>query len=224
MTESKINTDKTIILVRHGEAQHNVGYREIGEDAYFKKEYIYSSLTSKGKNQALELANKFVKDEIIKDLEIIITSPLDRAIQTASIIYETINSDNLKDITPKNITPKNITPKNITPKNITSKLKFITMEDPREMNFQHPCNMRRTITDINKTYPNVDTSLLSSNDDDLFKNGKDHNRHESLMKYLVESNHKKIMIVSHETYLLELINKYLDKKIDKIDNCGYVII
>ena len=209
MTEAKINTDKTIILVRHGEAQHNVGYREIGEDAYFKKEYIYSSLTSKGKNQALDLANKFVKDEIIKDSEIIITSPLDRAIQTASIIYETINSDNLKDITPKNITPK---------------LKFITMEDPREMNFQHPCNMRRTITDINKTYPNVDTSLLSSNDDDLFKNGKDHNRHESLMKYLVESNHKKIMIVSHETYLLELINKYLDKKIDKIDNCGYVII
>ena len=203
MTESK--TPKTIILVRHGEAQHNVGFREIGEEAYFKKEYIYSSLTTKGKDQALELANKFAKDDITKDLDIIITSPLDRAIQTASIIYERLNSNEIKFVT-------------------SHEIKFITMEEPREMNYQHPCNMRRTKIDLAKTYPQVDTSLLKTNEDVLFKNGEDGNRHLSLINYLNETNYNKIMIVSHETYLLELINKYLNKKIDKIDNCGYVIV
>jgi broad specificity phosphatase PhoE len=74
---------KTIIFIRHGEAEHNVGFEEYGEEAYSFEDYKFSNLTEKGKEQSLTLKSKL--DEFNFDL--IVTSPLDRCIQTTDILF-----------------------------------------------------------------------------------------------------------------------------------------
>ncbi len=72
------------IFVRHGEAEHNVGFRERGEAAFLDPKYEDAPLTDKGKEQAratgLHLAGLNIVD--------IWSSPLTRCIETAEELFE----------------------------------------------------------------------------------------------------------------------------------------
>jgi len=69
----------TFVLVRHGEAEHNVGFREQGESAYENPAYRDARLTEEGIEQAKDLK------EILSHLSFVAvwSSPLTRCIQTA---------------------------------------------------------------------------------------------------------------------------------------------
>lgn len=89
---------KIVIFVRHGQAEHNVAFDEYGEEAYYDDKYTYSSLTTIGKEQALELRTKL--KEI--DFDFVLTSPLDRCIQTTNILFPNLNNIVSNDLVREN--------------------------------------------------------------------------------------------------------------------------
>ena len=70
---------KCIIFVRHGESYNNI----IDKKRKYKYESVDPSLTEKGIKQA----NLIKNNQLIIDPDLVIVSPLKRAIQTCAIIY-----------------------------------------------------------------------------------------------------------------------------------------
>jgi len=70
----------TVFFIRHGHSDHNEGFDNYGEEAYESHNYLNSSLTSKGINQA-----KNVK--LNTKVKRVYCSSLKRCIQTARIIF-----------------------------------------------------------------------------------------------------------------------------------------
>lgn len=72
------------IFVRHGEAEHNVGYHTEGVTAFSNPKYKDAPLTEKGKEQARKAARALADMKILD----IWCSPLTRTIETAEEIFE----------------------------------------------------------------------------------------------------------------------------------------
>jgi hypothetical protein len=197
---------KKVIFIRHGQAEHNVGFDNCGTNAYYEDNYRNSSLTIKGISQAQHLRQKLMNEGLFDDIEIVFTSPLDRAIQTTlyTFYYNTWDS------------PYNT--------NIVRKIPLIAIEDVRESGYEHPCNSRRILSEINDIYPQIDTQYILTDDDVIFKNGDQWNRFDSLIKMLKDTKYNTIAVVSHGVYLYDLLNDYLAHPINDVDNCQYVII
>ena len=80
------STCKLVILIRHGEGLHNLTKKVVGSDVWYQKEsfkekYLDSPLTETGKKQAQAILNIF--QDIGQHVELVLLSPLTRAIQTA---------------------------------------------------------------------------------------------------------------------------------------------
>ncbi len=70
-----------LLLIRHGEATHNVDYRKRGEAAYLDDKHTNSHLTARGQGQARRCSLPDKPD-------VALTSPLRRAQETAHIVME----------------------------------------------------------------------------------------------------------------------------------------
>ncbi len=70
----------TFVLLRHGEAEHNVGFREHGESAYMNPVYRDSALTETGIQQATSARDALSHLSFVS----VWSSPLTRCIQTAT--------------------------------------------------------------------------------------------------------------------------------------------
>jgi len=79
---------KRIFLIRHGEGFHNVNYHIFGRKAYYIERHMDPKLTSKGKDQALELGETWLDKE---DIELVISSSLTRCLETTSNIFKDMN-------------------------------------------------------------------------------------------------------------------------------------
>ncbi len=75
------------IFVRHGEAEHNVAFHEVGAAAFTDTKYRDAPLTQKGIEQAKATGQALAELPILD----IWSSPLTRCIQTAEEIYEEVN-------------------------------------------------------------------------------------------------------------------------------------
>ena len=75
---------KYLYLIRHGKALHNELFDKIGVKAFRIKDTIDSSLTKQGHEQSIHLGQTWeIKDEI----ELVLVSPLTRALETAVNIF-----------------------------------------------------------------------------------------------------------------------------------------
>ena len=74
-----------VFLVRHGESEWNVAYKELGKDPGIRD----APLTETGHRQVAETAQR-LRDEK-HDLRRIVASPLTRALQTAHILAEALD-------------------------------------------------------------------------------------------------------------------------------------
>lgn len=120
------NIMKTIYFIRHGEATHNVDAIKMGDRAYYLERNRDSSLTPKGINQACNVQNI--------DVDIVITSPLTRTIQTSLNIFgHDANNIKASDII-------------------------------RECNYEHVCNNRKPKSILQDTYKNIDFSDIHEED------------------------------------------------------------
>ena len=73
-----------IYLIRHGHADHNLGFRTHGEKAYSSTEYYNSALTELGHEQTISVGEKF---EGRIPVDRIYCSPLKRCIESARNIF-----------------------------------------------------------------------------------------------------------------------------------------
>ncbi len=79
------------IFMRHGEAEHNVAFHEVGPSAFTDPKYQDAELTKKGIEQANEAA-RMLSSYSILDLW---TSPLRRALQTSEELFEGLTVSNM---------------------------------------------------------------------------------------------------------------------------------
>ncbi len=75
------------IFLRHGEAEHNVAFHEVGESAFQDPKYQDAPLTEKGRGQARDVAQKLFELQILD----VWTSPLTRCLQTCEELFEELN-------------------------------------------------------------------------------------------------------------------------------------
>ena len=79
------------IFLRHGEAEHNVAFHEVGQTAFTDPKYKDAKLTEKGLEQAREVATKLTEYKILD----IWSSPLKRCIQTTYEVFEEVSASNI---------------------------------------------------------------------------------------------------------------------------------
>lgn len=193
----------SLFLIRHGHAQHNLGFENIGERAYYAKKYVFSPLTDKGIEQARKLHRRMRIYHASFDE--IFSSPLDRAIQTAQILFPNNGARNRHNVQ--------------------------VIEDIRENNYAHTPNRRRTVSELANLYPGFDYSQITHDDDILYRYGDTFNRHASLLARLkdIRSNYHdtvipKVVLVSHESFLVEFATSYLGTDMKAIGNCEAIQI
>lgn len=77
---------KLLYCIRHGTAQHNVRYKEVGEKAFH--EQMDTKLVSEGISEAINLSKTW---DNIYDIELVVVSPLSRTLKTAQLIFKEHN-------------------------------------------------------------------------------------------------------------------------------------
>jgi broad specificity phosphatase PhoE len=78
------------ILIRHGEATHNVGAETEGDAAYENPAYRNSVLTAKGINQAADAGHK-IASTMTSSAAALWCSPLQRCMQTAEQLMKSVD-------------------------------------------------------------------------------------------------------------------------------------
>ena len=188
-------------LIRHGYAAHNQANDALGSRAYYSNKYRFSQLVEKGKEQALAL-RVLIENSNMK-IDRIYTSPLDRAMQTASILFP---RDSKYDRT-----------------------KIFVTDDIRELGYSHPCNERKSLNILSLAYPNFDYSKMTYHKDVMFLSGDVKNRFISIIdeirdfvdKWYLDGNTDmpSIVLVSHGSFLLELMRDFLKVDVNSFENC-----
>tara|TARA_B100001540_G_C15803669_1_gene641059 strand:- start:1350 stop:1922 length:573 start_codon:yes stop_codon:yes gene_type:complete len=80
---------KLLYCIRHGYSLHNKLFKQIGEDAYRLPECIDSYLLDEGVDGAMKLNTR--ENCKLETAELVLVSPLTRALQTAEIVFTGID-------------------------------------------------------------------------------------------------------------------------------------
>lgn len=173
-----------ILFVRHGQSVDDVEDRYGGVADY--------DLTEIGRKQAMDIAKKI--EGLGEKFEIILSSPLKRALQTAEIIGIHLNIDvevfeYLKE------------------RNLNG---VLTGMIRREAKIKYP-----EIVETHNKWENVDGS---ERDEDFVKrviNG---------INYLLAKDHTSVLIVTHGLFLRALFKEFMDLKIKRVSDGGLFLI
>ena len=183
---------KRIFLIRHGYSLHNQLYPKMGMSAFYDNEVIDSPLLKKGRDEAQELRNKeSIYQYMTTKVELVLVSPLVRALETASIIFKDSN------------------------------IPIVCQEFLREFpNGKQMCNQRSEIVSRIKEYPHINFENIVSNKD-IYWNEDRHEtldelnkRIEITKKYLFNRPEQTIAIVGHGSF----IGQFKDNHIGYIEN------
>ncbi|XP_021617520.1 phosphoglycerate mutase-like protein 1 isoform X2 [Manihot esculenta] len=173
---------KIIHLVRHAQANHNVAGKK-DHDALLSPEFFDASLSSLGLEQVSNLSNHVYASGLLKKIDLVITSPLLRAMQTAVGVFGRERSSGLK-------CPP-----------------IIAVELCRERTGVHPCDKRKTIREYSSLFPQIDFSLIESDDDNLWKADVRETEEEvaarglKFMNWLKTRHETEIAVVTHHRFL-----------------------
>ena len=122
--------------------------------------------------------------------EVVFTSPLVRTLHTSSILFK------------QHCIP------------------IITCEEIRERYDRHPVNNRHDVAQLKDLYP-FDFSEIISNEDVLYNTPDDlHIRAKAFIKYILARPEKYIAVVSHETFLREVLAQFRIPDYS-LKNCEY---
>ena len=176
---------KKVFCIRHGTALHNILYWYIDKRAF--SEFKDTQLTDKGVKEALDLGKTW---KMIKDIDLVLVSPLTRTLQTATNIFK---NRNVKMIAIDEI-----------------------MEHPQSFEI---CNQRLDKKILVDLYPHIDFSQISE-DHLIFWNDEYDKKLElerlnkriaDFKKILKTFSEKNIAIVSHSSFLGQMMfNKIVD--------------
>jgi broad specificity phosphatase PhoE len=200
---------KTIYLVRHAQGIHNVD-GEKNYKAYMSHDYFDAELTQLGWKQVDSLRKHVHSSGLHKKIELVISSPLMRTLQTAVGVFGGEGYTDMSDVLPLmvanagNSSRAAISSLNCPP--------VITEESCREHLGVHPCDQRRSISDYQFLFPAVDFSLIESEEDKLWKADVRETieelaaRGKKFLNWLWTRKEKEIAIVTHSGFLFHTLN------------------
>nr|CAD1843542.1 unnamed protein product [Ananas comosus var. bracteatus] len=202
---------KTLHLVRHAQGIHNVK-GEKDYKAYLSPELFDAHLTPLGWEQVSNLRKHVHKCGLAKKIDLVITSPLLRTMQTAVGVFggesytDGINVPPLMVENAGNSNHLAISSLNCPP--------FLAVEQCREHLGVHPCDKRRSISDYRPLFPAIDFSLIESDEDVLWKadvrekNEEVASRGMKFINWLWTRKEKEIAIVTHSGFLFHTLSNF----------------
>ncbi|GKV26589.1 hypothetical protein SLEP1_g35859 [Rubroshorea leprosula] len=202
---------KTVHLVRHAQGIHNVeGDKDF--KAYMSPEYFDAHLTRLGWQQVDNLCKHVHTCGLAKRIELVITSPLMRTLQTAVGVFGGEGYTDGMDVVPLMVANAGnsdraaISSLNCPP--------IIALELCRERERGHPCDNRRNISDYRVLFPAVDFSVAKSDKDTFWRPEGGETKEEvaarglKLINWLWTRKEKEIAIVSHGGFLFNTLTAF----------------
>ncbi|KMS99617.1 hypothetical protein BVRB_1g021880 [Beta vulgaris subsp. vulgaris] len=202
---------KTLHLVRHAQGFHNVA-GEKDHESYLSYDYLDASLTPRGWEQVDNLQKHVRASGLNKKIELVITSPLTRTIQTAVGVFgagdcaDGINVRPLMVADAGNSSRPAISSFGCPP--------FLAVELCREHLGVHPCDKRRSKREYETQFPAIDFSLIENEEDILWKEDVRETDEEvaergmKFLKWLWNRKEKEIAIVSHSGFLFHTLSAF----------------
>eukprot|EP00257_Ricinus_communis_P027169 XP_025014583.1 phosphoglycerate mutase-like protein 1 isoform X2 [Ricinus communis] len=206
-----LHRTKIIHLVRHAQGIHNVE-GEKDHSAYLSESLFDAHLTPLGWQQVENLRKHVRASGLNKRIELVITSPLLRTMQTAvgvfggegytdgveapPLMVENAGKSNHPAISSLNCPP------------------FAASELCREHLGVHPCDRRRSISEYKPLFPAIDFSLIESDADTLWTaNVREANEHvaargQKFLNWLWTRKEKEIAVVSHSGFLYHTLRVF----------------
>ncbi|KAL1831423.1 hypothetical protein ACET3Z_001074 [Daucus carota] len=202
---------KTIHLVRHAQGIHNVE-GDKNYKAYMSPEYYDAHLTQLGWQQVDNLRKHVHACELLKKVDLVITSPLLRTMQTAVGVFGGEGYTDRMDVIPLmaanagNSNRPAISSLNCPP--------IIAVELCREHLGVHPCDKRRSVSEYQYLFPAIDFSLIESDEDLLWKANIRETQQElaergrKFFNWLWTRKEKEIAIVTHSGFLFHTLKEF----------------
>jgi broad specificity phosphatase PhoE len=198
---------KTVHFQRHGQGYHNlIGemYRDIlrrpidlddrdpATNPFLRPEMCDSPLTEKGR---LECAARREEASVLKP-QIVIVSPLHRAIQTAMLSFADFRTSSTSSII---------------------SIPWMAHEGAREQHGLLQCNKRRSVTDAQLEFPSIDFSAVESNHDVLWQpearespTAETERIYDFLTDFLMARGEDELAVVGHSAWLFTMCNAVVD--------------
>ena len=182
---------KDLYFIRHGTALHNVLFWEIGNDAYTR--WRDTPLMHQGFCEAHNLSKSW--DEI-KDIDLVITSPLLRTLQTATTIF------NKQDI----------------------EIKACDLLIEHPIGGSEICNRRKNKSMLETMFPQVD--FIGCREEFQWPKDKESeqnlgDRLETFKDYLRSINEEKIAVVAHSCVINKWFYNNIGNEESDLDKCHH---
>ncbi|XP_057812978.2 phosphoglycerate mutase-like protein 1 isoform X2 [Cryptomeria japonica] len=202
---------KILHLVRHGQGYHNVA-GEKDFEAYMSPEFLDASLTPLGWEQVSNLRKHIGNNGIASRIELVVTSPLMRTMQTAVGVFGGggyIDGDSSPPLMVAGTGKSSqdaISSSNCPP--------FVAVEWCREHLGVHPCDKRRSISEYLHLFPAIDFSMVETDEDVLWKPDVREKieeivvRGRAFLNWLLTRKEKEIAVVSHSGFLTHTLESF----------------
>ncbi|CAN1341120.1 Phosphoglycerate mutase-like protein 1 [Linum perenne] len=178
---------KILHMVRHAQGVHNVAGAK-DHSALMSPEYFDAQLSPLGSHQVQDLRSHVVSSGLLERIQLVITSPLSRTMQTAVKVFDSMPKREEYGDAEETLNVK------LPP--------ILAHELCRERLGLHPCDKRKTVTEYRSIFPDVE-----SDDDVMWKPDAREtfeevaNRGLKFMNWLWTRPEKEIAIVCHDRFL-----------------------
>ncbi|XP_042493848.1 phosphoglycerate mutase-like protein 1 [Macadamia integrifolia] len=202
---------KTLHLVRHAQGIHNVE-GEKDRKAYLSPKLFDAHLTPLGWQQVDNLRKHVHSSGIAKNIELVITSPLLRTMQTAVGVFggesyvDGVKAPPLMVSNAGNSDRPAISSIDCPP--------FLAVELCREHLGVHPCDQRRSIQEYKPLFPAIDFSQIESDEDILWKADYREAKEEvgargmEFINWLWTRQEKEIAVVTHSVFMFHTLSNF----------------
>ncbi|KNA08877.1 hypothetical protein SOVF_158700 [Spinacia oleracea] len=204
---------KIIHLVRHAQGLHNIE-GEKNYKAYMKPEYFDAPLTPLGWQQVDNL-RKHVRDcGLYNKIELVITSPLLRTMQTTVGVFGGEGYTDRMDVMPLMVANAGNSDRSAI--SSLNSPPIMAVELCREHLGVHPCDKRRDVHEYQCLFPAIDFSQIETDEDTLWKADVRETKAEvaargmDFMNWLLTRKEKEIAVVTHSGFLLHTLTRFGD--------------
>ena len=182
---------KNVYCIRHGTAEHNVLFKEVGAKAYMMLRD--SSLTELGQSESKLLGQQWIEKN---NIELVIVSPLTRTLQTATNIFKDVN---VKMISLDQVKEYPASYENINHRKDRSEL---VIKYHPTVNFKHlPERDSLWHAETNETLEQLESRVKQVKD------------------FILQRKETNIAIVSHTTYLAYFLYGKIDDYDNQLKHC-----
>ncbi|XP_031391008.1 phosphoglycerate mutase-like protein 1 isoform X2 [Punica granatum] len=194
----------------HAQGIHNVE-GEKNYKVYMSPEYFDAHLTPLGWEQVDNLRKHVRTSGLLKKIDLVISSPLLRTLQTAVGVFGGDGySDNKMDALPLMVANAGNSGRSAI--SSLNSPPIMAVELCREHLGVHPCDKRRSISDYQFLFPAVDFSAIESDEDVLWKADVRETKEElvarglNFFNWLWTRKEKEIAIVTHSGFLFHTLS------------------